>query len=68
MRDLMTRLWQEVFGEPPPLADDVRLLSQILVESLPAAPPYQPLDLRMIHRRAPAPEPETDQEEESLRA
>ena len=66
MRDLMTRLWQEVFGEPPPLADDVRLLSQILVESLPPAPPYQPLDLRMIHRRAP--EPEADGEEESLRA
>ncbi len=41
MQDLLTRLWCEVFGEPPPLADDRQLLGQILVESLPKAPPYE---------------------------
>ncbi len=68
MRDLMTRLWREVFGEPPPLADDPRLLGQILVENLPAAPPYQPMDFRMIHRRAPAPDASDQDEDEVLRA
>ena len=67
MRDLMTRLWREVFGEPPPLADDAQLLGQILIENLPAAPPYQPVDFRMIHRRtgtdhtADKPQSEDDQ-------
>ena len=41
VQDLLTRLWSEVFGEPPPLADDRQLLGQILVESLPKAPPYE---------------------------
>ena len=68
MRDLMTRLWREVFGEPPPLADDARLLGQILVENLPSAPPYQPVDFRMIHRRAPAPDAGDQDEDEVLRA
>ena len=68
MRDLMTRLWREVFGEPPPLADDLELLGKILVESLPPAPPYQPMDFRMIHRRPHGPEPRSVDENESLRA
>ena len=69
MQDLIVRLWQEVFGEPPPLADDRRLLGQILVESLPLAPPYQPVDLRPFRRRTPAP-PVADEGEEdrALRA
>jgi len=37
----LARLWREVFGEPPPLADDHDLLTQVLVESLPLAPPYE---------------------------
>ena len=41
VQDLLTLLWREVFGEPPPLADDRQLLGQILVESLPPAPPYE---------------------------
>jgi len=71
VQDLFTRLWREVFGEPPPLADDVRLLGQILIENLPPAPPYQPVDLRVLSRRH---EPErtasddTDEEDEVLRA
>ena len=56
MQDFLTSLWRDVFGEPPPLADDSRLLTQILVENLPPAPPYQPVDFRMIHRRTPTPE------------
>ena len=67
----MTRLWREVFGEPPPLADDPALLTRVLVENLPPAPPYQPLDLRAFTRPAPASRPaddEPDQDEEALRA
>ncbi len=41
MQDFLTRLWRQVYGEPPPLADDRQLLGQILVESLPKAPPYE---------------------------
>jgi hypothetical protein len=69
--DFLTRLWREVFGEPPPLADDPQLLSQILVESLPPAPPYQPVDLRAFKRRAwHAVEAAAEEEEEdrALRA
>ena len=68
VRDLLTRLWRDVFGELPPLADDSRLLSRILVENLPQAPPYQPVDFRMIHRRAAPPEPDAADQDESLRA
>ncbi len=68
MRDLLTHLWREVFGEPPPLADDRSLLGRILIENLPPAPPYQPMDFRVIHRRAPTPEPDADDQDESLRA
>ncbi len=68
----MTHLWREVFGEPPPLADDLHLLGQILVENLPPAPPYQPVDLRVLGRRAEAakasPEGSDEEEDEILRA
>jgi hypothetical protein len=40
-KSLWTRLWREIYGEPPPLADDPQLLSRILVESLPQLPPYE---------------------------
>jgi hypothetical protein len=40
-KGLWTRLWREIYGEPPPLADDPQLLSRILVESLPQLPPYE---------------------------
>ncbi len=42
MSDAWSRLWSEVFGEPPPLAGDTALLARILIENLPNAPPYQP--------------------------
>ena len=69
VRDFLTQLWHEVFGEPPPLADDRQLLGQILVENLPPAPPYQPVDLRAFTRRAWHAEPdEAGPEDEALRA
>ena len=72
VQDLIFRLWREVFGEPPPLADDRQLLGRILVESLPPAPPYQPVDLRPFKRRAAAPEAleegEGGEEDRALRA
>jgi hypothetical protein len=70
MNHLMTRLWREVFGEPPPLADDSHLLTQILVENLPPAPPYQPSDFRVLGRRAEAAAPQgsVEEEQEVLRA
>lgn len=40
-QSLWARLWREIYGEPPPLADDHQLLSRILVESLPPLPPYE---------------------------
>ena len=40
-QSLWTRLWREIYGEPPPLADDPDLLSRVLVESLPPLPPYE---------------------------
>jgi hypothetical protein len=67
VQDFLTRLWGEIFGEPPPLADDRRLLSQILVENLPPAPPYEPVDLRPFRRAAPGPPPE-DGEDRALSA
>jgi hypothetical protein len=68
--DFLTRLWREVFGEPPPLADDPQLLGQILVESLPLAPPYQPVDLRAFTRRTghALPAEEIEEEDRALRA
>jgi len=41
VRSLWSRLWREIYGEPPPLADDPQLLSRILMESLPPLPPYE---------------------------
>ena len=34
-------LWEAVFGEPPPIQADSDLTARILVEHLPAAPPYE---------------------------
>ena len=53
VQSLWARLWKEIYGEPPPLADDSQLLIRILVESLPPLPPYE------LGRKAPA-EPEAD--------
>ena len=36
------RLWEALFGEPPPIAAEIALTAQILVECLPAAEPYEP--------------------------
>ena len=33
-------LWTEVFGEPPSVTADAKLLSEMLVRHLPPAPPY----------------------------
>ena len=41
VRSLWTRIWREIYGEPPPLADDPELLGRILIESLPPLPPYE---------------------------
>ncbi len=41
VQSLWARLWREIYGEPPPLADDPKLLSRILVETLPPLPPYE---------------------------
>ncbi len=38
----LAELWREVFGQPPPVTGAPSLLSRILVENLPPAPPYQP--------------------------
>lgn len=72
MRESLSDLWRAIFGEPPPLADDTELLGRILIESLPPAPPYQPVDLRAF-RRPPAAAPpivaeEPDDEDKALRA
>ena len=42
VKQLWIQLWREIFGEPPPLADDSELLCRVLLESLPLAPPYEP--------------------------
>ena len=33
-------LWAEVFGEPPSVNADAKLLGELLVRHLPPAPPY----------------------------
>ena len=40
-RSLWARIWREIYGQPPPLADDPELLGRILIESLPSLPPYE---------------------------
>ncbi len=50
MSNAIARLWRNVFGEPPPLANDARLLAQVLIESLPPAPPYRPGATGFPHR------------------
>ncbi len=66
MQDLLTLLWREVFGEPPPLADDRQLLGQILVESLPVLPPYEigrKVEVRPV-AADPGPDPEAAHRED----
>ena len=66
MQDLLTLLWREVFGEPPPLADDRQLLGQILVESLPVLPPYEigrKVEVRPV-AADPGPDPEAARRED----
>ena len=43
-------LWADVFGEPPSIRAEPGLMLQVLVATLPPAPPYAP--------HAPAPEPD----------
>lgn len=40
------RLWEAVFGEPPPIAADIGLTARILVECLPSVGAYQPSAVR----------------------
>jgi hypothetical protein len=40
--DELASLWREVFGQPPPVIGAPRLLSRVLIQSLPLAPPYEP--------------------------
>jgi hypothetical protein len=36
------KLWEAVYGEPPPIAAEIGLTARVLVECLPPAEPYQP--------------------------
>ena len=57
-RSLWTRLWCEIYGQPPPLADDPELLGRILVESLPPLLPYElGRPLKSAHPRESSDEP-----------
>lgn len=35
------RLWEVVYGEPPPIAADIALTAQVLIECLPLLGPYE---------------------------
>ena len=35
-------LWNAVFGEPPFVRADAKLMAEVLVGALPPAPPYEP--------------------------
>lgn len=35
------RLWEAVYGEPPPIAADIALTARILIQCLPPAGPYR---------------------------
>jgi hypothetical protein len=48
-------LWIEVFGEPPSVNADAKLLSELLVRYLPPAPPYGQPE-RVEDGKGPAPE------------
>ncbi len=39
----LAELWQQVFGQPPPVIGVPSLLTKVLVQSLPQAPPYEPV-------------------------
>jgi hypothetical protein len=36
------KLWEALYGEPPPIAADIGLTARILIQCLPPAGPYQP--------------------------
>ncbi len=38
----LAALWRQVFGQPPPVIGAPSLLTKVLVQSLPQAPPYEP--------------------------
>ena len=57
MSDAWSRLWTQVFGQPPPVTGDAALMARILIESLPYAPPYQP-GAAAAGREHPAPNPD----------
>lgn len=40
--DELADLWRQVFGQPPPVVGAPSLLSKVLVQNLPPAPPYTP--------------------------
>jgi hypothetical protein len=39
-RQAWIELWEAVFGEPPAILSDAEMTARILVDCLPAAPPY----------------------------
>ena len=40
VREEIEHLWAEVFGEPPSIRSEPRLLAEVLVRSLSCPPPY----------------------------
>ena len=40
--EALADLWRTVFGQPPPVTGATDLLTRVLVQSLPNAPPYRP--------------------------
>ena len=35
------RLWEAVYGEPPPIAADIDLTARVLIQCLPPVGPYE---------------------------
>ena len=35
------KLWEAVYGEPPPIAADVSLTARVLIQCLPSLKPYE---------------------------
>ena len=66
MSDAWSRLWSEVFGQPPPVTGDASLMARILIQSLPNAPPYQPRAPSPASATAPvAPDPDRPEQTQS---
>ena len=49
MREAIETLWMEVFGEPPAIRCEPRLLTEVLVRSLSSPPPYGDPPFRRDH-------------------